>query len=647
MTLRKGGTALMAAMLVAGGASAKVELLGQPCRAKNVLSSIVATSPKDGTEYLIMQNMNEDSGAELLFVDYRKNTGHLVHAPAGSGGWALAEVPGHRIVAGTFFDGKFMVYDLAKADWAKVIDFPGETYIWNFATGKDGRLYGGTYPGGKLGALNLDTYEMEDCGAPAPPNQYLRFISATPDGRIFCPFGMEKPVNYIYDPATRQFTKAREDLQSVGRAATWNGYFFADDRVFEGPDLTPVKDLPFPMPKGVKAWAVNPILTTRDRLVFSSGRRLYSYRAGEKEATLLGDFNLHGGGYVAVSPEGDALALRGPDYAWVRPGDKTVEWKPIPVESGPRPTMFLSLDGRGRLWGGPTFGQTLFWLDPKTKEYHNTGKVSNAGGEVYDMVFIGNVGYAVSYVGGEVIRYDTDAPFDQIGGKNPKTIAKVGPKYVRPAARASVGPDGRIYAGWWADYGTYGGAVTITDPKTNENVLIENPLGAQSVNGIASNGTDLYIGTSLGANGMRNKPDELPKFGVMDAKSRKVSFVHEFPNATTVSNVHWDPGVNRVGMAVSYEGGARVEIFDPAAKSLVPGLRQSPPVTSATCAAPGDGFYYFGSGDRVVALDLKTGEAGTVEQVPGKIEHIAASKDGALYVSVGVDVYRVREARKR
>lgn len=647
MNLRKGGAALMTAILLAGGASAKVTLLGQPCRAKNVLSSLVATSPKDGAEYLVMHDMNDGSGGELLFVDYKNNTGTKFHAPAGSGGWALVEVPGHRVVAGTFFDGKFMVFDLDKMDWAKVIDFPGETYIWNFATGKDGRLYGGTYPGGKLGALNLDTYALEDCGAPAPPNQYLRYVSAMPDGRIFCQFGMENNTTLIYDPDTKSFTKARDDLQDVTRAALWNGYFMFTDRVYEGADLTPVKALPFPLPKGVKSWAVNSILTTKDRLIFSAGKALYSYRAGDKEPTLIGAFNLHGGGYVAVSPEGDALALRGPDYAWIRPGDTAMQWKPIPVESSPRPTMFLSLDEKGRLWGGPTFGQTLFWLDPRTGEYHNTGKVSNHGGEVYDTVFIGNVGYSVAYVGGEIIRYDTDKPFDQINGKNPRTIAKIGPKYVRPAGRASVGADGKIYAGWWADYGTYGGAVTITDPRTDENTLIENPLGKQSVNGIASDGQSLYIGTSLGANGMRNKPDELPKFGVMDAGTRQVSFTHEFPNAATVSNVLLDPVSGRVGMAVAYKDGARVEIYDPVTRRIVQDLPKSPPVTSATCATPGDGFYYFGSGDRVIALDLKTGEAGTVERLPAEIEHIAVGKDGAIYVSCGADVYRAREGRKQ
>jgi hypothetical protein len=70
---------------------------------------------------------------------------------------------------------------------------PGEEYFWNGALGSDGRLYGGTYPGGKLGALNLDTLELEDCGAPAKPNLYCRNVNATPDGRLLCHFGMTSP----------------------------------------------------------------------------------------------------------------------------------------------------------------------------------------------------------------------------------------------------------------------------------------------------------------------------------------------------------------------------------------------------------------------------------------------------------------------
>ena len=58
---------------------------------------------------------------------------------------------------------------------------------------------------------------------------------------------------------------------------------------------------------------------------------------------------------------------------------------------------------------------------------------------------IDGICYAVAYSGGEIIRFDPSAPWDQIHHVNPKTIARVSPEYIRPVAGVIVGPDGRLY----------------------------------------------------------------------------------------------------------------------------------------------------------------------------------------------------------
>jgi hypothetical protein len=306
--------------------------------------------------------------------------------------------------------------------------------------------------------------------------------------------------------------------------------------------------------------------------------------------------------------------------------------------------MFLALDPGGRIWGGPTFGQTLFWLDPQTKKYENTGKISNHGGEVYDTAFIGDNAYSVAYVGGEVIRYDTTKPFDQFHGKNPRAIATVAPDYIRPQAGITVGPDGLLYSGWIAKYGTYGGAVAITDPDSGKTTTIENPLAVQGVSGVAVDAERIYVGTTLAANGLRNKPDEFPKFGVLDIHSHKVLFSHTFDKAGSVHHVDYDAPTGRVAMVVNGVEVSRIEVYDAKSSMLLTGLPTAPAVTSASASTPGDGHTYYGSDNRVVAVDLATGRTETVAELPAKVEHIVAGRDGAVYVSCGVDVYRAREA---
>lgn len=207
---------LLASMAMVGAEPpASIELLAQPCRAKNVLATRVVVDRADGRERFVLTNMNEDTGCELIFVDFDKDTGRVIRAPAGSGSWALNEVPGDRLIVGTFYDGVFVVFDLKKMEFVKVAQFPGESYIWNLAMGGDGRIYGGTYAGGKLGALDLKTYEVEDCGAAAPPNLYCRTVSSLPDGTILCHYIQEKPVTLIYDPASKKYTEPPDALKNV------------------------------------------------------------------------------------------------------------------------------------------------------------------------------------------------------------------------------------------------------------------------------------------------------------------------------------------------------------------------------------------------------------------------------------------------
>jgi hypothetical protein len=167
-------------------------------------------------------------------------------------------------------------------------------------------------------------------------------------------------------------------------------------------------------------------LTGGDDLVLRQGNAIYRFRAGEPALTKLTDFRLGAVALFAMNGQGEVFGVRGQDYFVLRPGERTLALKRIPGESAPRGTHFLRVDADERIWGGPTFGQTLFYHDPRTGKTVNTRTISDSGGEVYDVAVIDGVCYAVAYAGGEVIRFDPNAPWDQINHVNPKTIARVG-----------------------------------------------------------------------------------------------------------------------------------------------------------------------------------------------------------------------------
>jgi len=623
------------------------EFLGQPCRSKQVNAGRVVVDRADGRERFVLTNINEATGMELLFVDFENDRGQVYTAPAGAGSWALNEVPGDRLVIGTFYDGTFVVFDLKKMEFIRTVKFPGEQYIWRLVRGADGRLYGGTYPGARLGALDLDTYTFEDLGAPAPPNLYLQSISATPEGLIVCYFGQQEPKTLVFDPATKKFSAMPTGMEKIVTGVSWNGYYLSGSQAFRGRSFEKIDPVPFPVPPAAKGeWTVDP-LTSEETLYLRQGTAIYRHEKTGNRLELVADINLRGGGLMAVNRKGELMGVRGQDYFSIRPGDRELSLKPIPVEGRGRSTLFLKVDSRERLWGGPRFGQTLFCLDTATLQATNTRTVCDGGGEVYDVAFLGKKIYTASYAGGDITEFDPDLPWDQWNRKNPRPVASVGgssgksTRYIRPTG-GILAVDGKLYSGWMAQYGTYGGAVAVTDPQTGKTELIENPLGAQAVEGLAVDGRFAYVGTSLSANGLPDKKGEWARFGVIDLASKKVVWQKVFEQAKSVRPVVLDSATRRAAMVVEGE----LRVFDTARRRFVtdfgPSLSR---ITSRSIAAPGNGILYAGIDRKIMAINLKSGRGEDVGKLPAPITHVTATRDGTVYVTCETDVYRLKRMK--
>lgn len=624
--------------LAAAASSAEIVKLGQPCQARNVLAGRVVVDRATGRDMLVLSNMNENAGAELIFIDHEKDTAKVYRAPAGAGSWALNEVPGDRLVVGTFYDGRFMVFDLKKMEFMHVSEFPGESYIWNLAIGSDGRVYGGTYGGGKLGALDLNTYAVEDLGAPAPPNMYLRNVTALPDGRILCSFGQEKNTTMIFDPAKKEFRPVPKSITGVVVGVSWHGYFLAGRQAFKGRTLYEVP-VPFPTPPADKGiWYVDTYASADDALILHQGNALYTYREGDKEPKLVADIDLRGGRILAYDRKGNLLGVRGQDYFVMKPGDTKLKLKRIPGESASRQTHFLRADEKGRLWGGPTFGQTLWFMDPATKKVTNTSTICDGGGEVYDVAFHDGNTFAVAYAGGDIVRYNADTPWNQWDNENPRVIAHLGTKgYIRPIGGATFGPDGKLYSGWMAAYGKYGGAVAITDPETGDTDLIENPLGEQAVSGVVVDSRYLYVGTSLAGNGLPNKKGESAGFCVIDLATREVVHKEIYEGAASVHPLACS------GDHVAVAGSGKVRIFDSSSRTWVAGIPADIPLPTCNSIAPtSDGRLIYAHDQSILSLDLATGAYTKITDAPAKVDNVALGPDGTVYFSIGIDVYAVK-----
>ena len=626
-------------------AALSMELIGQPVRAKNILAAQVAVNPNTGRDIAILSNNNEGSGGEIILLDVDSGDAMVFKTPAGAGAEGLTEVPDHRFALGTFYDGHVMVFDLKSMQFLKSQQFAGESYVWGFAMGNDGRAYFGTFPGGRLGALDLSDYSIADLGAPAPPNFYLRAVVPNSDGRILCHFIVENATWMVFDPRTKVFTPLPAELQRAEYLSVWSGYVLTPNAIFDGRDFRPAA-LPFkiPLPRtrptlpSPANWRVNPDLTTPDVLYIEQGQNLWRLSKGATEFRLVSSIDFRGGRLWAATRDGRIVGTRGQDYFVLKPGDTTIDLRPIPGESAPRGIFFLKPDPGGKLWGGPPFGQTLFSVDPRSGAVINTPAISDRTGEVYDLAFLDGVVYAAAYAGGEVIRYDPRKPWDEWNQKNPKTLVALRQQnMVRPTGGIIVGPGRKLYSGWTAGIG-YGGGIAITDPDTGATDLINNPLGRQQILGIATDGNVLYVGTGTGGTGLPEQPGESAKFGILDPVTRQVVFQTTVPGAHRVRVIGYDAATQIVVTIVD----TYFRLFDPTTRTFLPRGQDAPRVASVANAMPGDGRLYFTSAKQALLMDLRTGNVRTLGDAPVYVDNIALTPDGTLYVSGGVNLYAIR-----
>ncbi len=621
--------------------------LGQPCTAKQVLAGIRIVDPGDGRERLVLTNMNEVSHGELIIIDPERGTGETHVWPAGDGSWGLMEYPDGTLVISTYYDGVFIVFDIVSRSYGPVVDFPGESYIWDMAVGCDGRIYGGTYDGGKLGAVNpADDWSFEDLGAPTPGNTYLRNVVATPGGQILCFLGMVTPSSMMFDPNTGSFTPFRVDGDRFASSASVVGdYLMANDSdgnkyTFKGPELTPAI-VPFPPCPNESGWSGIAPFSTDEIWWLIDGPDYYRYDVAADALSHRGRFELRGGRIMAAGGDGALWGVRGQDYLVVLPDSDEIILKSIPSTGRGRVMHMLVADETGPLWTGPTFGQTISRVDPETGGGEQTGAVVDKGGEVYGAVAVNGKVYTASYSGADLAVYDPKLPWDQWGGINPKHLGSIQSSHnqCRPTGEMLLAGDGMLYSGWQAAYSRFGGALAKLDPDTGEITAWEDPLGDEPIGAMASDDENIYLGTFHGANGLPSRDGDA-QLGIWSLKEQKI--IH----SERISGIGGISTLGAVGGLVFVGDGRFLRRFDIAKKEWVDPASASDEVVEdggwgRDLIASRDGALTGSYGPHIVRLQSDAVSAEVIATAPSRVMRMAQFEDGRLFFTSDADLYRL------
>lgn len=473
----------------------KLTPIAQPCCNFSIFNGvIIPCDPKDGREKFAVVNYAADNIGSLHIIDTHTLEGESYFFPEDAGAWALQWLPelGELLIGTCDHLGCLHSFDMARREFYPPLRLSSETYLWDFALGKDGCVYAGTYPGCILVRYDPRRRLLENVGrvGTCPDNQYSRPTRTNADGNILISAGFSCNQIWMWDIDAETFRRIGEDgdhLRCVG-----SDYICADrGKLLQFFDAYTHEPLGGP---------IDPASWDPDAGLRPS---VYDYLWSLKHPIQIPGL---APGYPGFpTPSGARMGIRGQEV--FRYEDGQIRFARIPGQAPSTSIMTIIAVG-DRLWGSSENGQTLFSYDPTTGEAENTnGVVKKNGGEVYGIVACDGKLFLTSYAGGDHIVYDPRRPWNLTDNENPRSLGSVAPEMIRPHAKSVLGADGGVWTGWYANYGSYGGGVSRIDPQTLEVASWFDLIPGQAIEHIAAGRDALFVVTSGSASGMESRSD--------------------------------------------------------------------------------------------------------------------------------------------
>ncbi len=590
-----------------------VELLGEPCRNFNILATESIIDPIDGRPKFVLSNFVAEGTGGIIIIDPVSGRGEDYVLPAGAGAWGLVNWHNKKLIVGTCTGQAYLhVFDLSKRTFASPIVSKGESYFWQMGLASDDKLYGGTYPGCTLTQYDPVTNEFKNLGKVSenPKNLYSRPVYCGAPGWVFIEYGFDTKGLKVYNISKRifeDFGKQNDLIREV------NDRFICVNR--------------------------------GGRLVFYDAKTLDPIASRESELTN-NSIKMQNGQSIAVRRVAPGLVagVRGQDYFVTDvSGEMTgarrsanVNLKRIPVEAPPTAIHTLTSDENGIIWGSCGFGQTIFSFNPATKKYWNSSSVCNNGGEVYGMVFAKAKLFLTAYVGGDHIVYEPQKEWSQLDNVNPETLTSVSPALIRPTGRSVAGPDGNIWTGWSAKYGTYGGGLSCVDAVTHEVKSWYDPVPHQAVAGLASDDRYLYFTTNGQASGLSYNDSAKCHFVVWKPGE---GIIHDIEMA---KDVMLSQAIVASGRKVAVGMKNQILIFDPLKMQFINTFKLNARKDCSWIINISSGVIGVFCGDEYCEINVETGTQSKHYSLPGSVGTATVASSGEIYFSIKSKLYLLK-----
>lgn len=529
----------------------------------------------------------------------------------------------------------------------------GETALWRLQSDHLGRIFGGTYPNGKVFMYSPDSHSFKDFGQMAKDQGYTRSIAVA--GRhVYAGTGVKAAqlVKLFPETGKKESIVLPEKFQSqqdVYDLDAYRGLLFVR--------MTPSNTmLVYDLKKNkwvdeienVKGSRVSPP-DAHGVVYFNIGDELYSYRLKDKRLTPTGykeSWSNKGFGWMKLNEPGfkgkSLVSMRYNGSYWAfnpssgksKSVEAEIDGQPIDIQSigrGPDGNIYTS----GYLSGG--FSKYSL-EDQEFTRFRGFGQAEN-------MISTDQYLYLGVYTGGVIYQYDPTKPYDH----DPVNV----PKATNPKALFSLKSngqdrpfgfakgDGNVYIGTVPDYGMLGGALTVLNEGTGQYDVHRNIVNNQSVISLSYLDGLVYGGTSVfGGLGVSPLESEAKLFAY-DPKTKEKRFeITPLPGEKAIGALTVDQDGYVWGMSPG-----KIFKFDPKTQQVIKSKELFPfnwngvghYWRGAFLDYDSDGSFYGTTLGKLFRFNPQTWETDILEN---DTSLFAKDNKGAFYFARGTDLYR-------
>jgi hypothetical protein len=597
-----------------------------------------------GNDYLYVGS----SASTSKFVVFNAITGQFIRSldlPGASAVWGMAVATDNSVYVGTasgklfrYIPGSTTISDLGVA-------IPGETTIWELTPGTNGKIYGGTYPGGKAFKYEPGVGVTAFGGQIEPGEQYVRSIAYDESAHQLY-MGIGSHAHLVrYDNNSGVKTNILPPAYAASEFAYYtnyvNGKLFV--KISPGDETIVMDKTTLQVEKtiiGLTSIGVSKLSPVANKVYYTKSGDLYSYDLTSKSEAFLASVgaNISGSTFITLNEPGypgTSLLAGLRDGHILKYNLQTGTWSKTPISVPESPTTIQSVksgpDGKIYTFGYLLGGMGIY--DPAA----GTSTQLKGPGQAENITSAGNILYSGIYPGANIQSYDVTEP------GAPQTLFSLKAwQQDRPFGMLAVSSLNKLFVGTVPDYGKLGGALAVYDIGTAGLNVYNNLIPNQSIITLAHKNNEVFGGTSVWG-GLGSTPTATEaKLFVWDTVTNTKAFeTVPVPGKRAITVLMHGPDGNIWGIA---EG--TLFIFNPTTRTVIYSADKFPVSYAgaghvwrdAKMEIADNGFIYVAIGGKMYRMDPATKVVELL--VASGVNHLTQDNSGDLYYVSGTNLMK-------